>query len=198
MVPVEVYHASRRRGLRVIRPRRSTHGRAWVYATADPVLAACFLGNRGGDFTCAVGRDPGTGRPFICERFAGAFELRYRGVRGSIYVLPGEGFRAGETGWEKELVCPRPVVPLREIPVEDAAEHLLRLEREGKLLIARYPAKIGGIPEDDEDLVRRAVIWYRRFRPFGFLVLRELGKYHPHLVARAREAIRAGRYAEDR
>ncbi len=168
-----------------------------MYATADPVLAACFLGNRGGDFTCAVGRDPETGKPFICERFAGAFELRYRGVRGSIYVLPGEGFRAGETGWEEELVCPAPVVPLREIRVNDAAEYLRGLEREGKLLIVHYPRKIAGIPEDDEDLVRRAAIWYRRFRPFGFLVLRELGKYHPHLVPRVREAIRMDAYRED-
>ena len=51
----EVYHAFRRQGLRVIEPRRSVHGR-WVYATRDPVLAICFLGNLGGDFACAVSR----------------------------------------------------------------------------------------------------------------------------------------------
>ena len=98
------------------------------------------------------------------------------------------------TPWEEEVVSPAPVTPLAEIRVDDAAEYLLRLERERKLLIVRYPGRIAGIPEDDEDLVRRAVIWHRRFRPFGFLVLRELGKYHPHLVPRAREAIRTGRY----
>lgn len=92
-----VYHGSQVQGLKVIRPHRSTQGKRWVYATKDPVLAACFLGNRGGDFTCAVGRDTVTGKPFICERFKGAFELRYRGVRGSIYVLPGDIFREGET-----------------------------------------------------------------------------------------------------
>jgi len=46
-------------------------------------------------------------------------------------------------------------------------------------------------------LVRRAVVWYRRFRPFGFLILRELGQYHPHLVARVREAILEEKYRED-
>lgn len=189
----EVYHASRRQGLREIRPRRSTHGR-WVYATTDPVMAACFLGNLGGDFTCAVGRDPESGKPFICERFSGAFRLRYRGVRGSIYVLPGDTFLEGKTPWEEEVVSPVPVVPLREIRVDDAAEYLLELEREGKLLIVRYPRKIAGIPEDDEDLVRRAVVWYWRFGPS---VLEELGKYHPRLLPRAEEAIRAGRYQED-
>ncbi len=146
MVPREVYHASRRRGLKVIRPRRSTHGRCWVYATVDPVLAACFLGDLGGDFTCAVGRDPETGKSFICERFRGAFEMRYRGVQGSIYVLPGEGFLEGQTGWEEEVVSPKPVVPLREIRVDDAAAYLLRLEREGKLLIMRHPGRSPGSP----------------------------------------------------
>ncbi len=196
MVPEKVYHASRVQGLKLIKPRRSTHGRPWVYATKDPVLAACFLGNRGGDFTCAVGRDPESGKPFICERFKGAFELRYRGVKGSIYVLSGKDFREGETGWDEEVVSPKPVVPLDEIRVSDAAAYLLELEKEGKLLIMRYPRKIAGIPEDDEDLVIRAVVWYRKFRPFGFLVLRELKRYHPQLLPRVEEALRTGKYRE--
>ena len=195
MVPKEVYHASRKQGLRMIRPRRSTHGR-WVYATKDPVVAACFLGNLGGDFTCTIGRDPLTGKPFICERLQGAFELRYRGMKGSVYTLPGEPFREGETPWEEEVVSPEPVAPVHEIEVEDAADYLLRLERAGKLLIVRYPKKIAGIPEDDEDLVRRAVVWYREFRPLGFLVLRELGKYHPQLLPRVRRALREGGYRD--
>mgnify|MGYP007109717763 CR=1 FL=1 len=181
----------------MLKPRRSTHGR-WVYATKDPVLAACFLGSLGGDFTCAVGRDPDTGKPYICERFQGAFELRYRGVSGSIYVLPGGSFLEGKTPWEEEVVSPEPVVPLREIRVPDAAEYLLRRELEEKLLIVRYPRRIAGIPEDDEDLVCRAVIWYRRFRPLGFLVLRELSRYHPHLLPRVRRALAEGRYSDER
>jgi len=48
------------------------HGKPWVYATEDPVLTACFLGgNLGGNFTCTIGRDPKTGKPFLCERFPG-------------------------------------------------------------------------------------------------------------------------------
>jgi len=181
--------------MKVIRPRRSTHGRAWVYATKDPVVAACFLGNLGGDFTCAVGRDPESSMPFVCERFAGAFDVRYGGVSGSIYALPGRGFAEGMTGWEEEVVSREPVAPLRETRVADAAVYLRGLERAGKLRIVFYPGKIAGIPEDDEDLVRRAVVWARRFEPAGFLVLRELGRYHPHLVERAKEALRAGEYS---
>ena len=181
----------------MLKPRRSAHGR-WVYATKDPVLAACFLGSLGGDFTCAVGRDPDTGKPYICERFQGAFELLYRGISGSIYVLPGESFQEGKTPWEEEVVSPEPVVPIREIRVPDAAEYLLGLERVRKLLIVRYPGRIAGIPEDDEDLVCRAMIWYRRFRPLGFLVLRELSRYHSHLLPRVRRALAERRYSDER
>ncbi len=189
----EVYHASQKQGLEVILPRESTHRRSWVYATKDRVMAACFVGNLGGDFTCAVGRDPDTGKPFICERFPGAFERRYRGVRGSIYGLPGEKFLEGRTGWDEEVVCPEAVMPLWEMKVGDAAGFLLSLEREGKLLIVRYPRKIAGIPEDDEDLVYRAVVWTRKF---GEGVLEAFGRFHPHLLERAKSALAEGKYLD--
>ena len=189
----KVYHASQVQGLKRIIPCRSTHGQRWIYATRDPVMAAVFLGTRGGDFTCAVGRDPGTGKPFICERFAGAFELRYAGIRGSIYVLPGERFVAGRTSWDEELVCAIPMTPLEEIKIADAKDYLLELARTGKLIIKFYPEKIAGIPEDDEDLVYRAVIWSRRF---GESVIEELRKYHPHLVPRVEQALKEGKYRD--
>ena len=192
--PEKVYHASRVQGLKRIVPRRSTHGQPWIYATRDPVMAAVFLGMEGGDFTCAVGRDPGTGKPFICVRFAGAFELRYAGVRGSIYILPGEKFLAGKTSWDEELVCAEPVTPLEEIKVADAKSHLLELAHAGELIIKFYPEKIAGIPEDDEDLVYRAVVWSRKF---GESVIEELRKYHPHLVPWAERALREGRYPDE-
>ncbi len=191
----KVYHASKQQGLKVITPRVSTHGRPWVYATKDPVMAACFLGELGGDFTCAVGRDPETGKPFICERFEGAFELRYGGVRGSIYVLPGDTFLEGQTGWEEEVVSPEPVVPVKEIRVADALAHLLQLAEEDRLIIKRYPEKIADISVDDSDLVERAVQWTRQFGP---MVLEEFKKYHPHLVEAVLQRLKEVNEAKER
>ncbi len=185
----KVYHASKQQGLKIITPRVSTHGKPWVYATKDLVMAACFLGDLGGDFTCAVGRDPETGKPFICERFEGAFDLRYGGVQGSIYVLPGETFIEGQTGWDEEVVSPEPVEPMEEIRVPDARAYLLQLAEEGKLIIKRYPEKIASIPEDDSDLVERAVLWTQQFGP---IVLEEFKKYHPHLVDEVLRRLRQG------
>jgi hypothetical protein len=187
-----VYHSSKIQGLKKIIPHKSTHGESWIYATWDIVMSAAFLGGLGGDFTCAVGRDPETGKPFICERFKGAFELRYGNVKGSIYLLPGEKFIAGKTQWEEEVVCDEPVTPLSEIKIANAKEYLLQLARENKLIIKYYPEKIAGIPEDDEDLVYRAVIWIREFGEKR--VLEQVRRYHPNLIDRVLQAVREHKY----
>lgn len=187
----EAYHSSRAQGLKKIIPQKSTHGESWVYATRDIVMAAAFLGTLGGDFTCAVGRDTETGKPFICERFAGAFDLRYDNVQGAIYVLPGARFVAGKTQWNEEVVCSEAVTPIREIQVDNAKEYLLQLAGEGRLVIKFYSEKVAGIPEDDEDLVYRATIWHRRF---GDEILNRVNRYHPHLLERVLQAIEEGKY----
>jgi hypothetical protein len=187
----EVYHSSKTLGLKQIIPHKSTHGKSWVYATKDIVMSAVFLGDLGGDFTCAVGRDPETGKPFICERFKEAFNLRYDEVKGSIYVLPGERFIDAKTQWEEEVVSEETVVPLREIQVNNAKEYLLRLAEEQKLIIKYYPEKIAGIPRDDEDIVYRAAIWSRQF---GNKTLEQVKKYHPNLLDRVLRAIQENKY----
>jgi hypothetical protein len=144
-------------------------------------MSAVFLARLGGDFTCAVGREPNTGIPYICERFTGAFDLRYGGARGSIYILPADNFLAGRTQWEEEVVCCGPAVPLQEMHVADAREYLLQLAKEGKLIIKYYPDRTADIPEDDEDLVSRAAMWCKQF---GEAVLEQVKYYHPGLLDR--------------
>lgn len=186
-----VYHSSGARGLTVLEPWQSSHGERWVYATRDVVMAAAFLGTLGGDFTCAVGRDDETGVPFIRERFEGAFDLRYHQVSGSIYVLPGDTFVGGETGWEEEVVSREAVTPLEEIRVGDAKAYLLELAKEDKLIIKFYPEKIAHVPEDDEDLVYWAVIEHKKL---GTAALTRLKEYHPHLLERVLQAIEEKKY----
>lgn len=178
-----VYHCSPVQGLTRIVPRVSTHGRIWVYATGDIVTSSVFLGRAGGDFTCGTGSVNGV--PYVLERFDGAIDYRYGGVRGSLYTLPGASFVAGRTTWGSDLVSEEAVVPISEMRVEDAKEHLLRLAAEGRLTVKLWPDRFAGVPDDDEDLVERAVVWN------GLDRLRE---YHPSLVGRALEAIASGKY----
>ena len=187
----EVYHSSKIHGLKTLIPHKSTHGENWVYATWDIVMSAAFLGDLGGDFTCAVGRDTETGKSYICERFKGAFDLRYNSVKGSIYVLPGDKFIVGKTQWEEEVVCNETVIPLREIQVENAKSYLIQLAKEDKLIIKYYPERIARIPEDDEDLVFRAIIWTKQF---GDKILEQVRKWHPNLLDRILQGIKENKY----
>jgi len=79
------------------------------------------------------------------------------------------------------VVCERVVKPLEEIKVNNAKQYLLKLEKSGKLILKYYPEKIAGIPQDDSDLVKSAVIWTKEF---GDEILERVKKYHPHLLER--------------
>jgi len=186
-----VYHSSPKQHIKIFKPNKSTHGESWVYATKDRIMSILFISGIGGDFTCQVGRDPETGKPYICERFKGAFDLRYKDRKGSIYTLPGENFLENMTGWNEEVVCPSPVVPVGEELVDDAKSYLLKLKEENLLIIKYYPERIDNIPKDDEDLVERGIVWTRQF---GERILIEIEKYQPHLLERVKKGLKEGKY----
>ncbi len=164
-------------------PHVGTHGQDWVYAADAIAVAAVFLGRLGGDFTCASGVCDGL--PYLCERFAGAFERRYGAASGSLYVLPGDGFLTGQTSYSKDFVCSEPVMPLEEVRVDNAKEYLLKLEAEGKLVIKFYPERYC-IADDDSDLVKKAV---RMYVQFGKKVLDQVQQFHPSLLERVKDEI---------
>jgi len=184
----KVYHSSQRQGLIQIEPRTSTHGVPWVYACWDRIMSAVFLGTKGGDFTCAVGRDHNTGLPYICERFEGALNLRYKGVSGSIYTLPGATFEAGMTSFPEEVVSEAAAIPVHEEQVADAKQFLLGLGDANQILLVRYPDRVAGIPQDDQDLVEKAALWIRQY---GDRFQDQVKRYHPSLVSRVLEKLDA-------
>jgi hypothetical protein len=181
-----VYHASQRQGLRLIEPRVGTHGQAWVYAARDLVIASIFLGQHH-DFILASGL---TGdMPYICERFAGAFDRAKANVAASIYVLPGSSFQANQTSFDAELVSEVAVIPILEIPIENAKTHLLELRDAGKLEIYFYPDRPGFIPSDDSDLIANALpLFAHQGQPFLDWLEREVGNDLPHVIKAVREA----------
>jgi hypothetical protein len=181
--PERLYHASPLQGLTQIVPRVGTHGQNWVYATDDIAVAAVFLGRLGGDFTCASGICGG--RPYLCERFAGAFKRRYGMASGSLYVLPGGGFLTGQTSYSKDFVTTEAVTPLEEIRVDNAENYLLELADDGRISIKFSPERYC-IPDDDRDLVEKAV---RMYELSGQQALDQVQEFHPGLLGRVWEKI---------
>ena len=181
-----VYHGSVTSNLKLIEPQKSTHGKEWVYATKEISVCTLFISGLGGDFTCSIGRDNISDKIYLCERFNGAFDYRYSEKSGSVYVLPSISFSEGKTSWDEEVVSEIAVVPVEEIFIPDIKEYLLQLEKQGKLIIKYFPEKINEIPEDDEDLIERAVIWTNQF---GDRILEQVKLYHPDLLCKIIEKL---------
>ncbi len=191
----KVYHASSEQGLNLIKPSESTHGEKWVYATLNKAFSAAFLGAEGGDFACHLLEVDG--KLYICERFEGAFDLRYEGVSGSIYVLPGEKFVRRKDIWSGEVVSDEEVEPIKEIQIDDAKQYLLDLKEKGQMEIDFYPEKPDIIPEDDEDLVMRAIVWAREGdEVHKERILEQVERYHPNLLTRVKKGLKEGKYEE--
>ena len=134
-----VYHASPVQGLEIIHPMISTHGRRWIYAAKDSIMASVFLGRLGGDLTCKVGRFD---LPFICEMYPGAFDLRYANKKGSLYKLDPDFFVGRRTSWLEDFVSPKDVVPIEEKRVDMIKQYLMNLKDSGLIIIKFFPESL--------------------------------------------------------
>jgi len=172
------YHGSTKRGLKRLEPRVSTHGKSWIYATHLPEIAALFIGPNH-DFICGSGIARRT-TPYLYERFPGALEEGFGGVSGSIYTLLSDGFMGGKTSWSSEWVHEAAVDIIAEQEIENVLEHILELEKNGKIEIYRYPSMPPNAPEGKEDLIQKAVEKVQRFSLEEALV--DVVKYHPDIV----------------
>ena len=129
------YHASQTRGLRVLLPSVSTHGKAYVYAIRNRLTALLF-GAPKDDFDLLL--DEQNGVPVAFEAYPGALQRVYSGKGCSLYEVSEDSFLPDQTGWEPEWVSTRAVPVLREERVEDLYGELLRAASQGDCLLRRY------------------------------------------------------------
>ena len=180
-----VYHGSSKKDMKMIFPNKSTHGKSFVYASPDFVVPALFLGRTGGDFSCCIGRNDSFGL-YLVERFKGAFDLRYRGKSGSIYTLPGKTFSDRAGLWRDEVVSEVPVVPIGELQIPNATDYIRHLTETGKVDFYEYPSRPYIIPDNDSDLVDRAVCWMKD----NPKIIEMVKQFHPNLVERVMRALK--------
>ena len=144
-----LYHASQVSGLTVLLPQASTHQTPYVYAIRGRLTALCF-GAPKDDFDLLM--DEEEGQPVLWECYPGAFQRIYGGKACSLYAVKEEGFLAGKTGWEPELVCPEHVSVLWEERIPDL------------FLILSQAAEAGESPEY-QAMLREELTW--RIRQLG-------------------------------
>jgi hypothetical protein len=180
-----VYQGSSLQNLKSLKPLPSTQGKNWVIAMPDMAIAAGFIVNAG-DFNFCWSIDD-DGIFSITERYKGAFDLCKRAT-GSIYKLSSNGFVFHQTGWDPEVVNAQEVFVLEEFPISDIYEVLKQLEADGRLKLYYYPTRPSGIPVDDSDIIRKAVLWTRGNFPSAG---KEFLQLHPHLKDRFETALKA-------
>ncbi|MBQ7299725.1 MAG: hypothetical protein IJW77_07780 [Clostridia bacterium] len=131
-----LYHVSPIAGLKILQPRVSTHGKAYVYAVENMVTGLLF-GVRHDDFDFIISNNE-KGTPILYECYPDALKSVYQGKNCSVYYINDDGFQRNKTSWDVELVCENEVQVIDERIINDLYNRLLDEEKHGNLIIHRY------------------------------------------------------------
>lgn len=180
-----VYHGSRTKGLQKIERRSSTHGKSWVYASPNKVVATIFISNGGSDLDYNLGGAGTKESPIVLvERYDGAFDKIFN-TSGSLYTLNGENFNSGKTSWSAEVVSEFDEQVLEEEYINNINEKLDELAHNGELQLYRYPNRPKYIPSDNSDLIEK----YIKYEEMGHCgAINDLLKRYPNLREKINKA----------
>ncbi len=152
-----VYHSSEFGGLTEIKPKKSTHGVDYVYASKYKTISAIFLA-RWNDFLLTLLTDLRDNELNIklVERYPNAFEEIFKEKSGYIYCLDSTNF-VQNTDWEFEVVSSKQEVVHDQVFVNDAFRLIKDLEEQGEIELFYYPNRPSSIPLDDSDMIKKAI-----------------------------------------
>jgi len=146
-----VYHGSPVSGLTYLEPRHSTHGKSWVYATKNKAVAIIhsrkwndYIFNE--SFHNYIQLE-------LTERLPNAFEEIYKGKQSYLYYLDAANFLEGQTSFSEEVVSEQKEQVIKYEIIEDTYIKLCEMEKNGEVVLYRYPNKPDYIPFDDSDLI---------------------------------------------
>jgi len=179
-----VYHGSNINGLQIIEPKVSSHGKSYVYATTNKIIATLFLA-RWNDYIFRLGHF--NGRLHIVENYPKALKEIYKDKFGYIYELSGKNFIKEKNMWGGEVVSTHPVKVLRCDIIENILDKLYEYKNNNSLDIYEYPMRPSCYPHNDSDLLEKFKL---NVSTFGKSQLQEFIKYHPNLEKEANDIIR--------
>lgn len=134
-----LYHGSPRGGIKTLRPSLSQHGKAYVYFSTNPVIAAMYVFNPlpapHAFFPYGFDRE---GRLIYEEYYEGQFMELYGGREGFLYECDEVPDTFNPTKIPHVLVSAAPVPVSRCTRIPDAAEYFRARAEEGKLRLFFY------------------------------------------------------------
>lgn len=176
----ELYHGSSEKGLKRLKPHKSTHGN-YLYATRNKELAVIFSARCGDDCTYELYRNSDNEPWTLVERIPEGFKTMFSNSS-SIYTLDDKTFEDINTGFS-ELVSTVGVDTLSEEYIENVYDEIKKLEEQGKVKIYTYPQKPLGHPEDNSDLIDKQLEQDKRSnRPTTRESFERLILLHPNLM----------------
>ncbi len=133
----KLYHVSNVPNLKVLKPRVSSHGKAYVYATKNLEFSLLFGSTKSkGDFDGTYGIKDGV--PYFYEAYEGAFRRRFEGEKCYIYEVDPTDFQEEKTTFKGEVVSEVPVKILGCEVVEDLYAYLNDLIAKGEIVFKKY------------------------------------------------------------
>ena len=134
-----LYHVSPIGGLTSLSPHVSTHGKPYVYATKNLVVALLFGSDKSmGDFDGMYGGGTNNRKPYFYEGYEGSFKRRFEGCSCYIYQVPADTFEEGLTSYKAEVVSKVEVPVVKCTKVEDLYQALLQLNEDGQFDLKLY------------------------------------------------------------
>ena len=134
---MKLYHISNTPNIKILEPRKSTHGIPYVYATSNLELGLLFGSSKSyGDFDGLYGTK--NGKPYFYEAYHNALKRRFENETCYIYEVDSSTFEKGKTSFRAEVVSEVPVRILSCKKVDDLYSHLLSLIEMGKIEYKSY------------------------------------------------------------
>ncbi len=150
-----VYHGSPDGNIKILTAHKSTHQKKCIYATDNKVVALLFMGKGNGDLDTRISNV--NGKPELVERRSGILKSLYN-KEGYLYKLDGTTFNHYDYLWSLEVISFEPEIkPISKIYYPNILDAIMQEEKNGNIIIYRYPNRPKDMPIDNSDLIERYI-----------------------------------------
>ena len=150
-----LYHGSPNGEIKILEPRESNHGKKYVYTTNSFPLAILYSYNpierTGGFYTYRFDKD---GNLIYDEYFPNQLEKIYKGHEGYVYEVSNIDYCKPMERMPWIYLSTRKTRVLKPMHIPDIYEEILKLEKQGKIIINRYE----NMTEEEREKWRKIVI----------------------------------------
>lgn len=150
-----VYHGSPNGNIKLLKANKSTHQKNCIYATDSKVVAFLFMGKGNGDLDIRLSSVDG--KPELVERRPGVLEQLYN-KEGYLYELDGLTFNHYDYLWSLEVISfENEIKPRNKTYYQNILNAIIEEEKEGNIIIYRYPNRPKNVPLDNSDLIEKYI-----------------------------------------